>query len=87
MPKVLFGRSVSEALDGDAWVSDLSSIIESKRYKNRPTYLDIANTLGISEATFYSRMKTGKFKVMEFRKLAQMLHFTDSEILKLLKGI
>lgn len=87
MPKVLFGRSISEALDGDAWVSDLSLIIESKRYKNRPTYIEIANALGISEATFYSKMKTGKFKVMEFRKLAQMLHFTDSEILKLVKRI
>ncbi len=87
MPKVLFGRNISETLNSNALVSDLSSIIESKRYKNRPTYIDIATALGISEATFYSKMKTGKFKIMEFCKLAQMLHFTDSEILKIVKRI
>ena len=85
MPKVTWGRDVSEAVDREEWLRDIDDAIESKRRKNRPSYQVIADSIGISRQSLHYKIKEGSFTLEEFRKLSRYLRFSDEVILKLVK--
>lgn len=61
--------------------------IESKTGRRHGVYMkDVAKAIGITGASFSSRMKEGKFDYLEIVKIFDFLGATDRERLEVMKG-
>lgn len=49
--------------------------------RNELTYAQVANRIGMSETTFWRRLKTGDFGIDEANKLISVLNITRPELI------
>ena len=66
-------------------VSDFSKWIVGKMYEQGLTQADLAKMIGITQPSFYNRLKKGLFSYSDMLILFKELKVSDSEILTLMK--
>lgn len=84
MPKVTW-RVVSPELRKEEWLKEFNEAIESRRRKNKPSYVEIADAAQISRQALAYKLKNGNFTLEEFSGIAYFMKFPDELILKLAK--
>lgn len=60
--------------------SKLDVFIHAKMYENNISAPSLLKSLGISQMTFYKRLKTNTWNLQELKKLAEVLEVSPSEI-------
>ena len=80
MPKKARSRPKIKPNKFVLWIESRTGTLHGVLYK------DLAELLGITGASFSSRMKTGKFDYSEIVKIFDFLGATDRERLEVMKG-
>ena len=80
MPKKARSRPKIKPNNFVLWIESRTGKLHGVLYK------DLAELLGITSASFSSRMKTGKFDYSEIVKIFDFLNATDRERLEVMKG-
>lgn len=65
--------------------TDAIKMLKIKMVENDMFQKDIASVIGISQSAFSIRLKKFDFSYEELVKMMNALHFTDEEIIKLMK--
>lgn len=60
--------------------SKLDVFIHVKMYENNISVPSLLKSLGISQMTFYKRLKNNSWNLQELKKLAEILDVSPSEI-------
>ena len=80
MPKQARSRPKTKPNKFVLWLESRTGTLHGVLYK------DLADVIGITGASFSTRMKTGKFDYSEMVKIFKFLEATDREILEIMKG-
>ena len=84
MPKVTW-RTISPELRKEDWIKEFNEAIESRRRKNKPSYVEIADAAQISRQALAYKLKSGNFTLEEFSGIVSFMKFPDELVLKLVK--
>lgn len=65
---------------------EINEYVSSKIDQSKLTKELIYNALDMSKGSFYSKLRTGDYSVLEFIQLSKVLNFDPSEWFKLVQG-